>query len=445
MSASKRFTQLVWSAFQRNAGHDSNSFGHLVVKDAKPGKVEAVMEVKRHQINRLNGLHGGLIASLVDTMGSLALASKGLYMTGVSTDMSQTFVRGAKLGETVRIQSELVNMGKTLAFTRIELYSAESGKLLAFGSHTKYIADALKSEKNVKFSEDGEQLLPSFLHSLPPQTARTPPRPLLISPRLDQPTTPRPPTMSGLVLPSRGTSINGNGSSNGVASGSGAAHAGSGANAGASGSGAAMESAGTQASDKGKGVDSDANAVIPGVNGIVPTLQNIVATVNLECKLDLKTIALHARNAEYNPKRFAAVIMRIREPKTTALVFASGKVVVTGAKSEDDSRLAARKYARIIQKLGFETKFTDFKIQNIVGSCDVKFPIRLEGLAYGHGHFSSYEPELFPGLIYRMVKPKVVLLIFVSGKIVLTGAKFREEIYQAFAQIYPVLNEYRKP
>lgn len=60
--------------------------------------------------------------------------------------------------------------------------------------------------------------------------------------------------------------------------------------------------------------------------------------------------------------------MRIREPKTTALVFASGKVVVTGAKSEDDSRLAARKYARIIQKLGFETKFTDFKIQNIVGS-----------------------------------------------------------------------------
>jgi transcription initiation factor TFIID TATA-box-binding protein len=115
--------------------------------------------------------------------------------------------------------------------------------------------------------------------------------------------------------------------------------------------------------------------------------------------------------------------MRIREPKTTALIFASGKMVVTGAKSEDDSRLASRKYARIIQKLGFDAKFTEFKIQNIVGSCDVKFPIRLEGLHYGHGKFSSYEPELFPGLIYRMLKPKVVLLIFVSGKIVLTGAK----------------------
>ncbi|KXN70762.1 TBP-domain-containing protein [Conidiobolus coronatus NRRL 28638] len=183
----------------------------------------------------------------------------------------------------------------------------------------------------------------------------------------------------------------------------------------------------------------------PSASGMLPTLQNIVATVNLDCRLDLKTIALHARNAEYNPKRFAAVIMRIREPKTTALIFGSGKMVVTGAKSEDDSRLAARKYARIVQKLGFQAKFTDFKIQNIVGSSDVKFPIRLEGLAYSHGHFCSYEPELFPGLIYRMVKPKIVLLIFVSGKIVLTGAKVREEIYQAFDAIYPVLTEFRKP
>ncbi|TBU26045.1 hypothetical protein BD309DRAFT_927209 [Dichomitus squalens] len=184
---------------------------------------------------------------------------------------------------------------------------------------------------------------------------------------------------------------------------------------------------------------------ITAVDGIVPTLQNIVATVNLDCRLDLKTIALHARNAEYNPKRFAAVIMRIRDPKTTALIFASGKMVVTGAKSEDDSRLASRKYARIVQKLGFDAKFSEFKIQNIVGSCDVKFPIRLEGLAYSHGQFSSYEPELFPGLIYRMIKPKVVLLIFVSGKIVLTGAKVREEIYTAFNTIYTVLVEFRKP
>nr|GEV43424.1 TATA-box-binding protein [Tanacetum cinerariifolium] len=165
---------------------------------------------------------------------------------------------------------------------------------------------------------------------------------------------------------------------------------------------------------------------------------NIVSTVNLECKLDLKAIALQARNAEYNPKRFAAVIMRIRDPKTTALIFASGKMVCTGAKSEQSSKLAARK------KLGFPAKFKDFKIQNIVASCDVKFPIRLEGLAFSHGAFSSYEPELFPGLIYRMKQPKIVLLIFVSGKIVLTGAKVRDETYTAFENIYPVLTEFRK-
>lgn len=178
--------------------------------------------------------------------------------------------------------------------------------------------------------------------------------------------------------------------------------------------------------------------------GIVPQLQNIVSTVNLNCKLELKKIALHARNAEYNPKRFAAVIMRIREPRTTALIFSSGKMVCTGAKSEEDSRLAARKYARIIQKLGFPAKFLDFKIQNMVGSCDVKFPIRLEGLVLTHSSFSSYEPELFPGLIYRMVKPRIVLLIFVSGKVVLTGAKVRQEIYEAFDNIYPILKSFKK-
>ncbi|XP_006780563.1 TATA-box-binding protein [Neolamprologus brichardi] len=115
-------------------------------------------------------------------------------------------------------------------------------------------------------------------------------------------------------------------------------------------------------------------------SGIVPQLQNIVSTVNLGCKLDLKTIALRARNAEYNPKV----------------------------------------------------------------SCDVKFPIRLEGLVLTHQQFSSYEPELFPGLIYRMIKPRIVLLIFVSGKVVLTGAKVRGEIYEAFENIYPILKGFRK-
>ena len=137
----------------------------------------------------------------------------------------------------------------------------------------------------------------------------------------------------------------------------------------------------------------------------------------------MRKIALNCRNAEYNPRRFAAVIMRIRDPKTTALIFSSGKMVCTGAKSEELSRDAAKKYAKAITKVGFNVSMQDFKIQNIVGSTDVGFPISLENLSSTHDKFSTYEPELFPGLIYRMKDPKIVLLIFASGKIVLTGAK----------------------
>lgn len=177
---------------------------------------------------------------------------------------------------------------------------------------------------------------------------------------------------------------------------------------------------------------------------VQPSLQNIVSTVNLGCSLDLRKIAQQARNAEYNPKRFAAVIMRIRSPRTTALIFSSGKMVCTGAKSEEDSIQAARRYARVIQKLGFEAKFLDFKIQNMVGSADVNFKIQLEALSMRHKEYCSYEPELFPGLIYRIIKPKIVLLIFNSGKVVLTGAKERREIDEAFLLIHPILKSFRR-
>lgn len=94
--------------------------------------------------------------------------------------------------------------------------------------------------------------------------------------------------------------------------------------------------------------------------------------------------------------------------------------------------------------MGYPVRFTDFKIQNIVGSCDVRFPIRLEPLYHKHRNFAHYEPEIFPGLIYRIMNPKVVILIFVSGKIVLTGAKTREDIMKAYDYIYPVLKTYMK-
>ncbi|KAL0412673.1 UNVERIFIED_CONTAM: TATA-box-binding protein 1 [Sesamum radiatum] len=188
----------------------------------------------------------------------------------------------------------------------------------------------------------------------------------------------------------------------------------------------------------------DSELMSDNPSGPVPTIQNIVSTVNLACNLNLAEISLKTMNSEYNPKRFSAVIMRIKEPKTTALIFASGKMVCTGAKTEQESRLAARKFARVVQKLGFPVRFNGFRIQNMVGSCDVKFPVRLENMICGHEVYSVYEPEIFPGLIYRMKKPRVTILVFASGKIVIAGAKKKEDIFTAFDNIYPVLEQYKR-
>ncbi|XP_029709094.2 TBP-related factor [Aedes albopictus] len=178
------------------------------------------------------------------------------------------------------------------------------------------------------------------------------------------------------------------------------------------------------------------------INSIL--VRNCVATVGLGCELNLQAINFRLRNSEYNPARFHGVVMRIREPRCTALVFRSGKIVCTGARNEAGAYLAARKFARIVQKLGYNVRFLEFKVQNLVATVDLRFPIRLENLNQVHGQFSSYEPELFPGLIYRMVKPRVVLLIFVNGKIVFTGAKSEREVSDSLENIYPILQSFRK-
>ncbi|XP_013116512.1 TBP-related factor isoform X1 [Stomoxys calcitrans] len=173
-------------------------------------------------------------------------------------------------------------------------------------------------------------------------------------------------------------------------------------------------------------------------------LQNVVATVSLACELNLQDINNRTRNSEYTPSRFHGVVMRMRDPRCTALIFRTGKIICTGARNEAEASLGSRKFARIIQKLGYPVKFSDFRLQNIVATVDLRFPIRLEHLNQMHGQFSSYEPELFPGLIYRMVKPRMVLLIFVNGKIVFTGAKARRDILECLDAIYPILLSFRK-
>jgi len=166
-------------------------------------------------------------------------------------------------------------------------------------------------------------------------------------------------------------------------------------------------------------------------------LQNVVATFNLgvDC-LDLRAIALEKPFIEYNPQKFAAATLRIREPRTTALAFASGNMVCTGAKTELESRLAGRKYVRILQKHGIPVSFRNFKIQNIVASAEIPHTLKLMELSRAYGPYVSYEPDLFPGLVFRTSGPKLVFLLFRSGKIVITGAKCRSEISDTFRKLF---------
>ena len=180
-------------------------------------------------------------------------------------------------------------------------------------------------------------------------------------------------------------------------------------------------------------------------------IENIVSTANLYVKINLREIALQSKNAEYNPKRFSAVIMKIRDPKTTALIFSSGRIVCLGAKDEEQSKRACRKFAKIIKSMGYPVIFKEFEIQNIVGSADIKDQISLTRLymhlikktLYKGKSCVAYEPEQFPGLIYRMIDPNIVILIFSSGKIVLTGGKKKDDIFDGFKKIYPLLTKFK--
>ncbi|XP_077491928.1 TATA-box-binding protein-like [Amblyomma americanum] len=171
--------------------------------------------------------------------------------------------------------------------------------------------------------------------------------------------------------------------------------------------------------------------------------RNTVASLNLGCRLDLRKIALEAWNTEYKLKRRPVLIMRIREPRTTALVFENGNILCSGAADELKAKVASRKFARIIQKLGFDAHFLNFKIATMVATCDIGFMIRLEGLLLATRGLASYEPELFPGLTYRPEHPRVTVIIFASGKIVFTGSTTKDAIYEAFSDIYPLLRTCR--
>lgn len=181
-------------------------------------------------------------------------------------------------------------------------------------------------------------------------------------------------------------------------------------------------------------------------DSITPRIESVISGFDVGIKVDLKDFTRRAPNAEYNPRRFSAVVMRIREPTATALLFPSGKVIIAEAKSENDSKLAGREIVRIIQKLGYtQAQLKDWKVVNMVGMIELPFKINLSRLQHcGFFPDSRWEPDMFPAFTGKILKPKMTLLVFASGKVIVVGFKKSQDLDTALHIIFPVLIEFKR-
>jgi transcription initiation factor TFIID TATA-box-binding protein len=170
-------------------------------------------------------------------------------------------------------------------------------------------------------------------------------------------------------------------------------------------------------------------------------IQNVVASATLNQRVDLNAVVKSYPGVEYRPEQFPGLVFRIKRPKTATLIFNSGKMVCTGAKSEKEARRAVMNVIKELRKGGIIIiSKPELKIQNIVASASLGGRIDLEQ-AVSKLVKTMYEPEQFPGLIYRMEEPKVVILIFASGNLVCTGAKKEQDVYDAVHKLHATLEE----
>jgi transcription initiation factor TFIID TATA-box-binding protein len=168
-------------------------------------------------------------------------------------------------------------------------------------------------------------------------------------------------------------------------------------------------------------------------------VENIVASTSFADKLDLDAIAQSLEEAEYEPEQFPGLVYRLSNPKTATLLFRSGKANCTGAKNIENVKKTVEIIADKLRKMGIEVyKNEELKIviQNIVAISDLETELNLNEVAMGLGLENvEYEPEQFPGLVYRIDDPKVAMLLFGSGKIVCTGARKTEDVSVAVEKL----------
>jgi len=174
---------------------------------------------------------------------------------------------------------------------------------------------------------------------------------------------------------------------------------------------------------------------MPRVKAII-SIENVVASVTLKQKIDLNSVVKAFPSVEYRPEQFPGLVFRLKKPKTATLIFGSGKMICTGAKSERQAKTAVRKVVRELKENGIVIVGRPIiQVVNMVASVSLGGRIDLEKSTYTLGR-TMYEPEQFPGLIYRMDEPKVVILLFTSGKLVCTGAKTEEEVYESVKKLH---------
>uniref|UniRef100_A0A182MP50 TATA box-binding protein-like 1 n=1 Tax=Anopheles culicifacies TaxID=139723 RepID=A0A182MP50_9DIPT len=171
-------------------------------------------------------------------------------------------------------------------------------------------------------------------------------------------------------------------------------------------------------------------------------INNVVCSFSVRCHLNLHDIALNGDNVEFRREN-GMVTMKLRRPYTTASIWSSGKITCTGATSEEQAKVAARRYSRCLQKLGFNVRLRNFRIVNVLGTCAMPWGIKIVNFSEKYKKDASYEPELHPGVTYKLHSPRATLKIFSTGSITVTAASVAF-VQAAIEHIFPLVYEFRK-
>ncbi len=167
-------------------------------------------------------------------------------------------------------------------------------------------------------------------------------------------------------------------------------------------------------------------------------IHNVVASLNIQNNIPLVRIANKLEGVEYEPDQFPGLVLRLNQPKSAALMFSNGKVISTGTKSVKQANDAIESLLNIFKELSIPYNNTRHNIDNVVASTHAGKELNLTKIALSLEE-TEYEPEQFPGLVYRQYETGVVFLLFRTGKIVCTGAKSEEQIYESFKLLYEKL------